>query len=139
MAVHFKHAVGLTTTKDGDTNVSNDHIDTQVMAINPCLYGIQFDVNAQKNTVNSYLDATVKVMKTGESTWINSSALPAFRVIEVGDPVGWLTRTSPMYFVKLDVGYRFGIYISGSSNDFKLGSLNKIIITRMPFSGERMD
>lgn len=139
LAVHFKHAVGLTTTKDGDTNVSNDHIDTQVMAINPCLYGIQFVVNAQKNTANTFLDAAIKVMKTGESTWINSSALPAFRVIEVGDPVGWLTRTSPMYFVKLDVGYRFGIYISGSSNDFKLGSLNKIIITRMPFSGERMD
>lgn len=139
LAVHFKHAVGLTTTKDGDTNVSNDHIDTQVMAINPCLYGIQFVVNAQKNTVNSYLDATVKVMKTGESTWINSSALPAFRVIEQGDPLGWLTRTSPMYFVKLDVGYRFGVYISGSTNDFKIGGLNKIIITRMPFSGERMD
>lgn len=139
LAVHFKHAVGLTTTQDGDTNVSNDHIDTQVMAINPCLYGIQFVVNAQKNTASAYLDATVKVMKTGESTWINSSALPAFRVIEQGDPLGWLTRTSPMYFVKLDVGYRFGIYISGSSNDFKLGSLNKIIITRMPFSGERMD
>lgn len=139
LAVHFKHAVGLTTTKDGDTNVSNDHIDTQVMAINPCLYGIQFVVNAQKNTAVSYLDATIKVMKTGESTWTNSSALPAFRVIEVGDPVGWLTRTSPMYFVKLDVGYRFGIYITGSTNDFKLGSLNKIIITRMPFSGERMD
>ena len=139
LAVHFKHAVGLTTTKDGDTNVSNDHIDTQVMAINPCLYGIQFVVNAQKNTVNTYLDATVKVMKTGESTWINSSALPAFRVIEQGDPLGWLTRTSPMYFVKLDVGYRFGIYISASSNDFKIGGLNKIIITRMPFSGERMD
>ena len=138
LAVHFKHAVGLTTTKDGDTNVSNDHIDTQVMAINPCLYGIQFVVNAQKNTVNTYLDATVKVMKTGESTWINSSALPAFRVIEQGDPLGWLTRTSPMYFVKLDVGYRFGIYISASSNDFKIGGLNKIIITRMPFSGERM-
>ena len=139
LAVHFKHAVGLTTTKDGDTNVSNDHIDTQVMAINPCLYGIQFVVNAQKNTVNTYLDATIKVMKTGESTWINSSALPAFRVIEQGDPLGWLTRTSPMYFVKLDVGYRFGIYISGSSSDFKIGGLNKIIITRMPFSGERMD
>lgn len=139
LAVHFKHAVGLTTTEDGDTDVSNDHIDTQVMAINPCLYGIQFVVNAQKNTAISYLDATIKVMKTGESTWINSSALPAFRVIEVGDPVGWLTRTSPMYFVKLDVGYRFGIYITGSTNDFKLGSLNKIIITRMPFSGERMD
>lgn len=139
LAVHFKHAVGLTTTKDGDTNVSNDHIDTQVMALNPCLYGIQFVVNAQKNTAVSYLDATIKVMKTGGSTWIESSALPAFRVIEVGDPVGWLTRTSPMYFVKLDVGYRFGIYITGSTNDFKLGSLNKIIITRMPFSGERMD
>ena len=139
LAVHFKHAVGLTTTKDGDTNVSNDHIDTQVMAINPCLYGIQFVVNAQKNTVNTYLDATIKVMKTGESTWINSSALPAFRVIEQGDPLGWLTRTSPMYFVKLDVGYRFGVYISGSSNDFKIGGLNKIIITRMPFSGERMN
>ena len=139
LAVHFKHAVGLTTTKDNDTDVSNDHIDTQVMAINPCLYGIQFVVNAQKNTAISYLDATIKVMKTGESTWINSSALPAFRIIEVGDPVGWLTRTSPMYFVKLDVGYRFGIYITGSTNDFKLGSLNKIIITRMPFSGERMD
>lgn len=139
LAVHFKHAVGLTTTKDGDTNVSNDHIDTQVMALNPCLYGIQFVVNAQKNTAVSYLDATIKVMKTGGSTWITSSALPAFRVIEVGDPVGWLTRTSPMYFVKLDVGYRFGIYITGSTNDFKLGSLNKIIITRMPFSGERMD
>ena len=139
LAVHFKHAVGLTTTKDGDTNVSNDHIDTQVMAINPCLYGIQFVVNAQKNTVNTYLDATVKVMKTGESTWTNSSALPAFRVIEQGDPLGWLTRTSPMYFVKLDVGYRFGIYISASSNDFKIGGLNKMIITRMPFSGERMD
>ena len=139
LAVHFKHAVGLTTTKDGDTNVSNDHIDTQVMAINPCLYGIQFVVNAQKNTVNTYLDATIKVMKTGESTWINSSALPAFRVIEQGDPLGWLTRTSPMYFVKLDVGYRFGVYITGSTNDFKIGGLNKIIITRMPFSGERMD
>ena len=139
LAVHFKHAVGLTTTKDGDTNVSNDHIDTQVMAINPCLYGIQFVVNAQKNTVNTYLDATVKVMKTGASTWINSSALPAFRVIEQGDPLGWLTRTSPMYFVKLDVGYRFGIYVSGSTNDFTIGGLNKIIITRMPFSGERMD
>lgn len=139
LAVHFKHAVGLSTTKDGDTNVSNDHIDTQVMAINPCLYGIQFVVNAQKNTVNTYLDATIKVMKTGESTWTNSSALPAFRVIEQGDPLGWLTRTSPMYFVKLDVGYRFGIYISASSNDFKIGGLNKIIITRMPFSGERMD
>ena len=139
LAVHFKHAVGLTTTKDGDTNVSNDHIDTQVMALNPCLYGIQFVVNAQKNTVNTYLDATIKVMKTGESTWINSSALPAFRVIEQGDPLGWLTRTSPMYFVKLDVGYRFGIYITGSTNDFKIGGLNKIIITRMPFSGERMD
>ena len=139
LAVHFKHAVGLTTTKDGDTNVSNDHIDTQVMAINPCLYGIQFVVNARKNTVNAYLDATIKVMKTGESTWINSSALPAFRVIEQGDPLGWLTRTSPMYFVKLDVGYRFGIYVSGSTNDFTIGGLNKIIITRMPFSGERMD
>ena len=139
LAVHFKHAVGLTTTKDGDTNVSNDHIDTQVVALNPCLYGIQFVVNAQKSTAISYLDATVKVMKTGESTWTTSSALPAFRVIEVGDPVGWLTRTSPMYFVKLDVGYRFGIYITGSTNDFKLGSLNKIIITRMPFSGERMN
>lgn len=139
LAVHFKHAVGLTTTKDGDTNVSNDHIDTQVMAINPCLYGIQFVVNAHKKTTNSYLDATVKVMKTGESTWINSSALPTFRVIEQGDPLGWLTRTSPMYFVKLDVGYRFGIYVSGSSNDFTIGGLNKIIITRMPFSGERMD
>lgn len=139
LAVHFKHAVGLTTTKDGDTNVSNDHIDTQVMALNPCLYGIQFVVNAQKNTANTYLDATIKVMKTGESTWINSSALPAFRVIEQGDPLGWLTRTSPMYFVKLDVGYRFGIYITGSTNDFKIGGLNKIIITRMPFSGERMD
>lgn len=139
LAVHFKHAVGLTTTKDGDIDVSNDHIDTQVMALNPCLYGIQFVVNAQKNTAISYLDATIKVLKTGESTWIESSALPAFRVIEVGDPVGWLTRTSPMYFVKLDVGYRFGIYITGSTNDFKLGSLNKIIITRMPFSGERMD
>ena len=139
LAVHFKHAVGLTTTKDGDTNVSNDHIDTQVMAINPCLYGIQFVVNAQKNTVNAYLDATIKVMETGESTWINSSALPAFRVIEQGDPLGWLTRTSPMYFVKLDVGYRFGVYITGSSNDFKIGGLNKIIITRMPFSGERMN
>lgn len=139
LAVHFKHAVGLTTTKDGDTNVSNDHIDTQVMAINPCLYGIQFVVNAHKKSVNSYLDATIKVMKTGESTWINSSALPAFRVIEQGDPLGWLTRTSPMYFVKLDVGYRFGIYVSGSSNDFTIGGLNKMIITRMPFSGERMD
>ena len=139
LAVHFKHAVGLTTTKDGDTIVNNEHIDTQVMAINPCLYGIQFVVNAQKNTVNTYLDATIKVMKTGESTWINSSALPAFRVIEQGDPLGWLTRTSPMYFVKLDVGYRFGVYITGSSNDFKIGGLNKIIITRMPFSGERMD
>lgn len=139
LAVHFKHAVGMTTTKDNDTNVSNDHIDTQVMALNPCLYGIQFVLNAQKNTVNTYLDATVKVMKTGESTWINSSALPAFRAIEQGDPIGWLTRTSPMYFVKLDVGYRFGIYISGSSNDFKIGSLNKLIITRMPFSGGRMD
>lgn len=139
LAVHFKHAVGLTTTKDGDTNVSNDHIDTQVMAINPCLYGIQFVVNAHKKTANAYLDAAVKVMKTGESTWINSSALPAFRVIEQGDPLGWLTRTSPMYFVKLDVGYRFGIYVSGSSNDFTIGGLNKIIITRMPFSGERMD
>ena len=139
LAVHFKHAVGLTTTKDGDTNVNNDHIDTQVMAINPCLYGIQFVVNAQKNTVNTYLDATIKVMKTGENTWINSSALPAFRVIEQGDPLGWLTRTSPMYFVKLDVGYRFGVYVSGSSNDFKIGGLNKIIITRMPFSGERMN
>ena len=138
LAVHFKHAVGLTTTKDGDTIVNNEHIDTQVMAINPCLYGIQFVVNAQKNTVNTYLDATIKVMKTGESTWINSSALPAFRVIEQGDPLGWLTRTSPMYFVKLDVGYRFGVYITGSSNDFKIGGLNKIIITRMPFSGERM-
>ena len=139
LAVHFKHAVGLTTTKDGDTNVSNDHISTQVMALNPCLYGIQFVVNANKKTAASYLDATVKVMKTGESTWINSSDLPAFRVIEVGDPVGWLTRTSPMYFVKLDVGYRFGIYISGSTNDFTIGGLNKIIITRMPFSGERMN
>ena len=139
LAVHFKHAVGLTTTKDGDTNVSNDHIDTQVMALNPCLYGIQFVVNANKKTAGSYLDAKVKVMKTGESTWIESSALPAFRVIEVGDPVGWLTRTSPMYFVKLDVGYRFGIYISGSTSDFTIGGLNKIIITRMPFSGERMD
>lgn len=139
LAVHFKHAVGLTTTKDGDTNVSNDHIDTQVMAINPCLYGIQFVVNAQKNTINTYLDATIKIMKTGESTWTNSSALPAFRVIEQGDPLGWLTRTSPMYFVKLDVGYRFGVYVSGSSNDFKIGGLNKIIITRMPFSGERMN
>lgn len=139
LAAHFKHAVGLTTTKDGDTNVSNDHIDTQVMALNPCLYGIQFVVNANKKTAASYLDATIKVMKTGESTWVNSSALPAFRVIEVGDPVGWLTRTSPMYFVKLDVGYRFGIYISGSTNDFTIGGLNKIIITRMPFSGERMD
>lgn len=135
LAAHFKHAVGATTTKDGDTNVS----DTQVMAINPCLYGIQFVVNANKKTAASYLDATVKVMKAGESTWITSSALPAFRVIEVGDPVGWLTRTSPMYFVKLDVGYRFGIYISGSTNDFTIGGLNKIIITRMPFSGERMD
>lgn len=139
LAVHFKHAVGLTTTKDGDTNVSNDHIDTQVMALNPCLYGIQFVVNANKKTAGSYLDATVKVMKTGESTWITSSALPAFRVIEVGDPVGWLTRTSPMYFVKLDVGYRFGIYITGSTSDFTIGGLNKIIITRMPFSGERMN
>ena len=139
LAVHFKHAVGLTTTKDGDTNVSNDHIDTQVMALNPCLYGIQFVVNANKKTAGSYLDAKVKVMKTGESTWIESSALPAFRVIEVGDPVGWLTRTSPMYFVKLDVGYRFGIYISGSTSDFTIGGLNKIIITRMPFSGERMN
>ena len=139
LAVHFKHAVGLTTTKDGDTIVNNEHIDTQVMAINPCLYGIQFVVNAQKNSVNAYLDATIKVMKTGESTWINSSALPAFRVIEQGDPLGWLTRTSPMYFVKLDVGYRFGVYITGSTNDFKIGGLNKIIITRMPFSGERMD
>ena len=139
LAVHFKHAVGLTTTKDGDTNVSNDHIDTQVMALNPCLYGIQFVVNANKKTAGSYLDAKVKVMKTGESTWIESPALPAFRVIEVGDPVGWLTRTSPMYFVKLDVGYRFGIYISGSTSDFTIGGLNKIIITRMPFSGERMD
>lgn len=139
LAVHFKHAVGLTTTKDGDTDVSNNHIDTQVMALNPCLYGIQFVVNAQKNTAVSYLDATIKVMKTGGSTWTTSSALPAFRVIEVGDPVGWLTRTSPMYFVKLDVGYRFGVYITGSTNDFKLGSLNKIIITRMPFSGERMN
>ena len=139
LAVHFKHAVGMTTTKDNDTDVSNNHIDTQVMALNPCLYGIQFVVNAQKNTVNTHLDATVKVMKTGESTWINSSALPAFRAIEQGDPLGWLTRTSPMYFVTLDVGYRFGIYISASSNDFKIGSLNKLIITRMPFSGERMD
>lgn len=139
LAVHFKHAVGLTTTKDGDTTVSNDHIDTQVMAINPCLYGIQFVVNAQKNSVNAYLDATIKIMKTGESKWITSSALPAFRVIEQGDPLGWLTRTSPMYFVKLDVGYRFGVYISGSTNDFKIGGLNKIIITRMPFSGERMN
>ena len=139
LAVHFKHAVGLTTTKDGDTNVGNDHIDTQVMAINPCLYGIQFVVNAHKKSTNSYLDATIKVMKTGENTWINSSALPAFRVVEQGDPLGWLTRTSPMYFVKLDVGYRFGIYISGSTSDFTIGGLNKIIITRMPFSGERMD
>lgn len=139
LAAHFKHAVGPTTTKDGDTDVSNAHIDTQVMAINPCLYGIQFVVNANKKTAASYLDATVKIMKTGESTWITSSALPAFRVIEVGDPVGWLTRTSPMYFVKLDVGYRFGVYISGSTNDFTIGGLNKIIITRMPFSGERMD
>ena len=138
LAVHFKHAVGLTTTKDGDTNVSNDHIDTQVMAINPCLYGIQFVVNAHKKSTNSYLDATIKVMKTGENTWINSSALPAFRVVEQGDPLGWLTRTSPMYFVKLDVGYRFGVHISGSTNDFTIGGLNKIIITRMPFSGERM-
>ena len=79
-------------------------------------------------------------MKTGESKWINSSALPAFRVIEQGDPLGWLTRTSPMYFVKLDVGYRLGVYIEGSTNDFKLGGLmNRIIITRMPFSGERMN
>lgn len=139
LAVHFKHAVGMTTTKDNDSDVSNNHIDTQVMALNPCLYGIQFVVNAQKNKVNTFLDATVKVMKTGESTWINSSVLPAFRVIEQGDPIGWLTRTSPMYFVKLDVGYRFGIYVSGSSNDFKLGNLNKLIVTRMPFSGERMD
>ena len=135
LAAHFKHAVGATTTKDGDTNVS----DTQVMALNPCLYGIQFVVNANKKTAASYLDAKVKVMKTGESTWIESSALPAFRVIEVGDPTGWLTRTSPMYFVKLDVGYRFGIYISGSTSDFTIGGLNKIIITRMPFSGERMN
>ena len=96
-------------------------------------------VNANKKTAASYLDATVKVRKTGESTWSNSTALPAFRVIEVGDPVGWLTRTSPMYFVKLDVGYRFGVYIKGSTNDFKIGGLNKIIITRMPFSGERLD
>ena len=139
LAVNFKHAVGLTTPADDDYDVSNDHIDTQVMAINPCLYGIQFVVNARKNTANAMLDATVKVKKTGESTWINSSALPAFRAIETGDPMGWLTRASPMYFVRLDVGYRFGVYISGSTNDFTIGSLNKIIITRMPFSGERMD
>ena len=139
LGVNFKHAVGLTTPADDDYNVSNDHIDTQVMAINPCLYGIQFVVNARKNTANAFLDATVKVKKTGENQWIESSALPAFRVIEIGDPMGWLTRTSPMYFVRLDVGYRFGVYISGSTNDFTIGSLNKIIITRMPFSGERMD
>lgn len=139
LAVNFKHAVGLTTPADDDYDVSNDHIDTQVMAINPCLYGIQFVVNARKNTANAMLDATIKVKKTGESTWINSSALPAFRAIETGDPMGWLTRASPMYFVRLDVGYRFGVYISGSTNDFTIGSLNKIIITRMPFSGERMD
>lgn len=141
LAVHFKHAVGVTTPKDGDVyNPDNDNTGTQVMALNPCLYGIQFVVNAQKNTANKFLDATIKVMKTdGKNQWIESSALPAFRVIEQGDPLGWLTRTSPMYFVKLDVGYRFGIYIHGSSNDFKIGGLNKIIITRMPFSGERMN
>ena len=137
--MNFKHAVGLTTPADDDYDVSNDHIDTQVMAINPCLYGIQFVVNARKNTANAMLDATVKIKKTGESTWITSSALPAFRAIETGDPMGWLTRASPMYFVRLDVGYRLGVYVSGSTNDFTIGSLNKMIITRMPFSGERMD
>lgn len=138
LGTHFNHAVGVTSPKDGE-EIGVDNIFTQVMALNPCLYGIQFVVNAQKNSVNTYLDATIKVMKTGESKWINSSALPAFRVIEQGDPLGWLTRTSPMYFVKLDVGYRFGVFIEGSKDDFKIGGLNKIIITRMPFSGERMD
>jgi hypothetical protein len=139
-AAHFKHAVGVTSPRDSEM-ITTDNIYTQVMALNPCLYGIQFVINAQKNTVNSFLNATIKVMKTdGLNQWIESSALPPFRAIEQGDPLGWLTRTSPMYFVKLDVGYRFGIYISGSSNDFKLGGvMNKIIITRMPFSGERMN
>lgn len=140
LAMHFKHAVGVTTRKDGEIYDLNHHdrVETQLMALNPCLYGIQFVVNAHKKSVNSFLDATIKVMKTGESTWIDSSALPAFRVIEQGDPLGWLTRTSPMYFVKLDVGYRLGVFIHGSTNDFTIGGLNKIIITRMPFSGERM-
>lgn len=139
LAAHFKHAVGVTTTK-GEP-IAGNNIYTQVMALNPCLYGIQFVINAQKNSVNSFLDATIKVMKTDENKqWTDDPALPPFRAIEQGDPVGWLTRTSPMYFVKLDVGYRFGVYIKGSTNDFKLGGLmNKIIITRMPFSGERMN
>ena len=137
---YFKHAVGVTMPKDGETFDVNhpERIDTQVIALNPCLYGIQFVVNAHKKTAGSFLDATVKVMKTGANTWIESSALPTFRAIETGDPAGWLTRTSPMYFVKLDVGYRLGVFIKGSTNDFTIGGLNKIIITRMPFSGERM-
>lgn len=120
----YKHAVGI---------LGYDEEDRQSLVfLNPGLYAVQYNAHVL-HTSNAYFDYCLRFKTPGSTSWVSIPGAPDWRAIEVGDPAGYLQRTSIVAWVNVDVGTMMQLHVKSSVNGQKLSIANHIHITRMPF------
>lgn len=120
----YQHAVGI---------LGYDEEDRQSLVfLNPGLYAVQYNAHVL-HTSNAYFDYCLRFKTPGSTSWVSIPGAPDWRAIEVGDPAGYLQRTSIVAWVNVDVGTMMQLHVKSSVNGQKLSVANHIHITRMPF------
>ena len=120
----YSHAVGILGT-------SGDGCKTLVF-LNPGLYAVQYNAHVL-HSKNGYFDYCLRFKNPGASSFVSIEGAPDWRGIEVGDPVGYLQRTSIIAWVYVDAGTQMQLHVRSSLNNQKLSMGNRVHVTRMPF------
>lgn len=120
----YIYAVGIFGTS-GDACKS-------LVFLNPGLYAVQYNAHVLHST-NGYFDYCLRFKNPGSSSFVRIEGAPDWRAIEVGDPAGYLQRTSIIAWVYVDAGTQMQLHVKSSVNNQKLSVGNHIHITRMPF------
>lgn len=126
----YKHSVGILGT---DSNGCKS-----LVFLNPGLYAVQYNAHVL-HTSKAYFDYCLRFKAPGSSSWVAIDGAPDWRAIEVGDPAGYLQRTSIVAWVNVDVGTMLQLHIKSSVNNQKLSVGNHIHITRMAFGCSMMN
>lgn len=126
----YKHSVGILGT---DSNGCKS-----LVFLNPGLYAVQYNAHVL-HTSKAYFDYCLRFKAPGSSSWVAIDGAPDWRAIEVGDPAGYLQRTSIVAWVNVDVGTMLQLHVKSSVNNQKLSVGNHIHITRMAFGCSMMN